>query len=149
MGKAQFETVAAASKEFDMYMKETLGAVDAELARREETRHDRFGSHARSTRAERSKETVYRRSGGNMNDPESEDDDSSDASENSDSDNDDEEEEEDRDRLGPIGHKRQSKISISGPSNVGTPTSAVDTDEDEYEQWKKFQEMKKKQKGKK
>ena len=145
LGKKQFNTVASASKEFDMYMKETLGAVDAELARREGTRHDRFGDHSGAVNTERSKETMYRPSRRNAKDPESEDDDSSDTSE-------DEEEEDDveggKDGLEIIGPQRQSKeTSISGPSTSRASAPAAETEEEEYLRWK-FQEMKKKQKGK-
>lgn len=95
LGKAQFQIVADAPKEFDIYMKKTLGATEADLARREDIRYDRFGVHgSRETllpvRSDRSKYRHSRSAGRNAKDPESEDEESSEASDEDDDDNDDE-----------------------------------------------------------
>src|SRR5690348_13165548 len=88
LGKKQFEIVAQASEEFDKYLKKTLGAVDADLARREETRYDRFASPAASqTQPPITKKMQYR-SRRNAKDPESE------AEEESESESEDESEDE-------------------------------------------------------
>jgi hypothetical protein len=76
-------------------MKETLGATEADLARREDIRHDRFGVHQSSKtpslRPERSNHRRSRLAGRNSKDPESEGEDSSEESEDDDEDEDDEE----------------------------------------------------------
>lgn len=42
LGASQFQIVAESSKEFDKYLVSTLGAVDSDIAMREEWRSDRF-----------------------------------------------------------------------------------------------------------
>jgi hypothetical protein len=77
-------------------MKETLGATDADLARREDIRYDRFGvrglSNTPAVRSEWSKERHLRPVGRNSKDPESESEASSDMDDDGDGDDDDEEE---------------------------------------------------------
>ncbi|KAI1270112.1 hypothetical protein F5Y18DRAFT_367142 [Xylariaceae sp. FL1019] len=43
LGEEQFRVVADSSKEFDMYLRSTLGAGESDIARQEQLRFDRFG----------------------------------------------------------------------------------------------------------
>jgi hypothetical protein len=144
LGKAQFEIIAEASEEFDRYLKNTLGAVDADLARREQTRFDRFVSPAASkTQPSISKQMSSRSPRRNAKDPESEaEEDTMDESEDEDEDEDDEEEGE------ATNAHRNEKITLSVPSVAGSSVSAKDPVDDEYEEFLRFQQMKK-NKGKK
>jgi hypothetical protein len=71
-------------------MTETLGAIEADLARREDIRYDRFGVHESSkappVRSERVKQRYSRIGGRNAKDPESGGEDSSEESEDDDED---------------------------------------------------------------
>jgi hypothetical protein len=75
-------------------MKETLGATEADLARREDIRYDKFGvpelSKAPPARPERTKHRYSRLAGRNAKDPESDNEDSSEESEDEDEDDDEE-----------------------------------------------------------
>jgi hypothetical protein len=76
-------------------MKETLGATEADLARREDIQYDRFGvggsSKTPPARPERSKHRRSRLAGRNAKDLESEGEDSPEESEDDDEDEEDEE----------------------------------------------------------
>ena len=143
MGKSQFEIVAAASMDFDMYMKETLGAIDAELARREETRHDRFGDYPQSHVSPKGKDKIFNQRKRNMKDPESDDIDSSGTSE----DGSDADEGGDDDGGNYIIWPRQSKTTSSQALKGETAPSEFEADGNDFKQWKKYQAMIKKQHG--
>jgi hypothetical protein len=144
LGKAQFEIIAEASEEFDRYLKNTLGAVDADLARREQTRFDRFISPATNkTQPSITKQAPSRSPRRNAKDPESEvEEDTIDESEEEDEDEE-EEEEEDATNV-----HRPAKTTLSVPSVAGSSMSAKDPIDEEYEEFLRFQQMKK-NKGKK
>jgi hypothetical protein len=143
LGKAQFEIIAEASEEFDRYLKNTLGAVDADLARREQTRFDRFISPATNkTQPSITNQAPSRSPRRNAKDPESEvEEDTVDESEEEDED----EEEEEEDATN--GH-RAAKTTLSVPLVAGSSMSAKDPIDEEYEEFLRFQQMKK-NKGKK
>lgn len=148
MGKTQFKVVAEASKEFDKYMKQTLGAIEEDLAYREDIRYDRYGDNMANEpqqarlRPERSMETKFGQSRRNAKDSDSEDEESS-STGNDDDDDDENEEKEDE-----LTNKRHGKSRALGPSKSGNSKKATVPDEDEYEQFRRFQEMMKKHKGK-
>jgi len=144
LGKAQFEIIAEASEEFDRYLKNTLGAVDADLARREQTRFDRYISPATNkTQPSITNQAPSRSPRRNAKDPESEvEEDTIDESEEEDEDDEEEEEEVATNGL------RAAKTTLSVPSVAGSSTSAKDPIDEEYEEFLRFQQMKK-NKGKK
>lgn len=127
-------------------MKETLGATDADLARREDIRYDRFGVqpsiNTPAIRPEWSKDRHSRHAGRNAKDPESESEESSKTSD------DEVEDDEDQDFSLHVGDsvsiKPQGKMVVAGSSKVGNPTSVDQSAKDEYEEFLRFQEMKKK-----
>jgi hypothetical protein len=145
LGKAQFQTVAEASKEFDKYMKETLGAIDADLARREETRHDRFGarrsSNTPAVSSDWSKDRYLRPTGRNSKDPESE----SEVLSDMDDEDDDDDEEDILPRVGDAtSTTTQGKAAAAGSSKGKSVTGSNQLDMKEFEEFRRFQEMKKK-----
>jgi hypothetical protein len=144
LGKAQFEIIAEASEEFDRYLKNTLGAVDADLARREQTRFDRFISPAANkTQPSITKQMSSRSPRRNAKDPESEaEEDTVDESEDEDEDEEEEEEEE------AVNGHRPGKTTLSVPSVAGSSMSVKEPVNDEYEEFLRFQQLKK-NKGKK
>jgi len=144
LGKAQFEIIAEASEEFDRYLKNTLGAVDADLARREQTRFDQFISPAAGkTQPSITKQMSSRSPRRNAKDPESEaEEDTMDESEDEDEDEDEDKEED------TINAHRNGKTTLSVPSVAESSVSAKDPIDDEYEEFLRFQQMKK-NKGKK
>jgi len=147
LGKEQFQIVAEASKEFDIYMKETLGATEADLARREDIRYDRFGvrglSNTPAVRSEWSKERHLRPVGRNSKDPESESEVSSDMDDDEDGDDDDEEE-----ILPRVGDASSTmakgKAVAAGSSKGESATGSNQLEMKEFEEFLRFQEMKKK-----
>jgi hypothetical protein len=124
LGRAQFKIVAESSKEFDIYMKETLGATDADLARREDLRYDRFGVHGLSktppVTSDWSKDRHFRHAGRNAKDPESEGEDSSEGSD--DDDEDDEDDDMAKDFRYSVSTKPRGKMDAAGPSEGGNAT---------------------------
>lgn len=121
-----------------------MGAVDADLARREQTRFDRFINVAASkTQQPITKQMPSRSPRRNAKDPESEaEEDTIDDSEDEEEDEG-EEEEEDGTQT-----QRNAKTTLSVPSLAGSSVSAKDAVDDEYEEFLRFQQMKK-NKGKK
>ena len=122
-----------------------MGAVDADLARREQTRFDRFISpDANKTQPSKTKQMSSRSPRRNAKDPESEaEEDMVDESEDEDEDEEDEEEEEEA-----VNGHRPVKTTLTVPSVAGSSMSANEPVDDKYEEFLRFQQMKK-NKGKK
>jgi hypothetical protein len=122
-----------------------LGAVDADLARREQTRFDGFISPVSSkTQPSITKQTPSRSPRRNAKDPESEvEEDTEDESEEED-----EDEEEDEAEGDAANGPRSTKPTLSVPSVAGSSSSTKDPTDEEYEEFLLFQQMKK-NKGKK
>lgn len=148
LGKEQFHIVAEASKEFDIYMKETLGATEADLAWREDVRYDRYGGHMSSNapvaRSNWGNERHHRHVGRNRKDPESESELSSDIEDDEDSDDvqDDEVLSRARDTGGSTTAK--GKAVTRDPSGGESGTVLDQSHTKEYEDFLKFREAQKK-----
>ncbi|KAH6693395.1 P-loop containing nucleoside triphosphate hydrolase protein [Leptodontidium sp. MPI-SDFR-AT-0119] len=138
------------SKEFDLYMKDTLGATDADLARREDIRYDRFGGYDTSNTpafgSTRSREGNLRPAGRNSKDPESE----SESEESFDMDNeeDGDDNDEEKETLPRVGDTysatAKDKHVVVGSSKGQSATGSSQVQMAEFEEFLRFQEMKKK-----
>lgn len=141
--------MAEASREFDVYMKETLGATDADLARREDIRLDSFDRSSKTPRARsvRSRDKYPRRR--NAKDPESDEPDFS-ATDDDDDDDDDDDEEDiygertNKERSDITSSKIGKRASAAGASKEDNEAKTSRVTDDDYEEFLKFKEMKEK-----
>ncbi|CZS94021.1 uncharacterized protein RAG0_04060 [Rhynchosporium agropyri] len=144
LGKDQFQIVADASKDFDSYMKKTLGNSEAEVAWQEEIRYDGFGNLNRdppAARSERRNEKPPHLPARNAKDPESE----------SSSDDDDDEDGEDDGEENCLSRVRDEPSTADKDKAVAAATTkdAIGSrpkqlEMDEFEEFLLFKEMKKK-----
>jgi len=130
-------------------MKATLGATDADLARREDIRYDRFGirglRNTPAVRSEWSKERHLRPVGRNSKDPESESEVSSDTDDGEDGNDDEDDEEETLPHPGDASSTiAKGKAVATGSSKGESATGSNQLDMKEFEEFLRFQEMKKK-----
>jgi len=150
--------VAEASKEFDTYMKETLGATEADVAWREDIRYDRFGVSDRGKNSAfhsaQSQERHLRPARRNTKDPESEAEESSDTDDDANGDDDDDDDDDDeeekalpriRDAYGSIAKGKSVGVGSSRDEGV---TVSSQMQMEEFENFKRFQEMMKKERPK-
>jgi hypothetical protein len=132
-------------------MKETLGATDADLARREDIRYDRFGvrglGNTPAVRSEWSKERHLRPVGRNSKDPESESEVSSDMDDDEDGDDEDGDDDDEEEILPRVGDASSTmakgKAVAAGSSKGESATGSNQLDMKEFEEFLRFQKMKK------
>jgi hypothetical protein len=129
LGKKQFEIIAEASEEFDRYLKDTLGALDVDLARREELRSDDYEVRKAAKALSALKKSV-RAQKRNTRDPESESEVTSDASSEDDSNDSDDtdEDEEEEEKKGP---KKMTSSGSMKAAKVGRVKIELSEDDDE------------------
>lgn len=140
LGKEQFDIIATASELFDRYLKDTYGGdTEADLARKEQTRSDYFGTPLVKTG--HTSRAVRRSGKRNGKDPESESEVVSEESEEEDEEEEEETEDEDEDDVVPT--KKQDKAAPPTSSKNGAKESVEEDDDDVEEAFKKFLKLQK------